>query len=249
MATDEQYVKLNPGRMGFEFRGTLALAEQSMLRDAFESAKKSMGSRRWNYRLRAKKIFWINLWQEDEEEIETRRGAVTIADPGLAKALARWSRQAVRKYCEPKAIIDGYGFIVNPRGTRQYQPWHLDISTDAAILVIPLTPFTDKNATEYITLPSNTPASALERVARDADEIDVRALTRKIDGVVVRQAIADPMSVLYMGRGTIHRGVPNTGEEDRIAFFISVHFIKDYARNYPYRSFSLNRYERSVESF
>ena len=220
-----------------------------MLRDAFASVKKNMGSRRWNYRLRAKKIFWINLWQEDEEEIETRRYAVTIPDPGLAKALAQWSRRAVKKYCEPKAIIDGYGFIVNPRGTRQYQAWHLDITTDAAILVVPLTPFTDKNATQYIELPSNTPADALEGAARNADEIDVRALARKVEGIVVRQVIADPMSVLYMGRGTIHRGVPNSGNEDRVAFFISVHFIKDYEKNYPYRSFSLNRYERSVESF
>jgi hypothetical protein len=246
---DEQYVKLDPARMGFEVRGTLAPIEQSMLRDAFESLKKNMGSRRWNYRLRAKKIFWINVWQEDEEEIESRRGAVTVTDPGLAKALAKWSRQAVRKYCEPKAIIDGYGFMVNPKGTRQYQEWHLDVTTDAAIVVVPLTPFTEMNATQYVLLPPDTPAGVLERVASNADEIDVRALARRVDGVAVRQAIADPMSVLYMGRGTIHRGVPNTGDEDRVAFFISVHFIKDYEKNYPYRSFSLNRYERSVESF
>ena len=246
---DEQYVKLDPSRMGFEVCGTLAPAEQSLLRDAFQSLKKNMGGRRWNYRLRAKKIFWINVWQEDEEDIETRRGAVTITDPELAKALAKWSRQAVRKYCEPKAIIDGYGYIVNPVGTRQYQEWHLDITTDAALLVIPLTPFTENNATQYVLLPPGTPRSALERIASNADEIDVRALARKIEGVVVRQAIADPMSVLYIGRGTIHRGVPNTGDDDRVAFFISVHFIKDYEKNYPYRSFSLNRYERSVESF
>lgn len=249
MANDERYVKLDPATMGFELRGTLVPSAQSMLRDVFERAKENMGARRWNYRRRAKKIFWINLWQEDEEEIETRRGTVTIADPGLARALHKWCRRAVRKYCERNAIIDGYGFIVNPMGTREYQAWHLDITTDAAILVIPLTPFTDRNATQYITLPSDTPEDALEEVASNTDEVNVRALARRVDGLMVHQAIADPMSVLYMGRGTIHRGVANTGTEDRIAFFISVHFIRDYQKNYPYRSYSLNRYERGVESF
>ena len=71
MVPDEKYVKLNPANMGFKFRGMLPEKQQSILFDAFESLKKNMGSRRWSYRLRAKKIFWINVWQEDEEDIET----------------------------------------------------------------------------------------------------------------------------------------------------------------------------------
>lgn len=246
---DEKYVKLSPATMGYKFRGKLPQKEQSLLYDSFELLKRNMGTRRWNYRLRAKKIFWINVWQEDEDDAETKRGAVEISDPRMARALDRWCRQAVRKYCERNAIIDGYGFIVNPKGTQQYQGWHVDSTTDAAAILIPLTPFTDKNGPQYITLPPDTPEDVLERVASDVDEVDVRALARRVDGLIVRQVIGDPMSVFYMGRGTIHRGITNTGEEDRVGFFISVHFIKDYEKNYPYRSYSLRSSERSVESF
>ena len=246
---DEEYVKLNPAKMGYKFRGMLPQKQHSILFDAFESLKRNMGTRRWNYRLRAKKIFWINVWQEDEEDIGVKRGAVEISDPRIARALDKWCRQAVRKYCERNAIIDGYGFIVNPKGTRQHQAWHIDSTTDAAGILIPLTSFTVNNAPQYITLPFDTPEDVLERVASDVDEVNVHALARQVDGLIVRQVIADPMSIFYMGRGTIHRGITNTGEEDRVAFFISVHFIKDYDKSYPYHSYSLRSSERSVEAF
>lgn len=246
---DEEYVKLDPAKMGYELCGMVPQKQHSILLDAFESLKKNMGSRRWNYRLRAKKIFWINAWQEDEEDIGTKRGAVEISDPSLAKALDKYCRQAVRKYCERNAIMDGYGFVVNPKGTRLHQAWHIDSTTDAAAVVIPLTSFTANNAPQYLTLPSDTPNDVLERVAKEVDEVDVNALARKVDGLMVRQVIGDPMSVFYMGRGTIHRGIRNTGEEDRVTFFLSVHFIKDYEKSYPYKSASLQRSERSVESF
>ena len=246
---DETYVKLNPAKMGYKVCGTVPPEQQSMLFEAFESLKTNMGSRRWNYRLRSKKIFWINIWQEDEDDIEAKTRTVEISEPRIARALGKWCRQAVRKYCEPNAIMDGYGLIVNPKGTRYNQTWHIDSTTDAAAIWIPLTPFTEKNATQYITLPPDTPDDVLERVAANVDEVNFPALARKVDRLIVQQAIADPMSVLYMGRGTIHRGIRNVGEDDRIAFFISVHFIKDYEKNYPYRSESLRRYESSVGAF
>jgi hypothetical protein len=246
---DETYVKLDPAKMGYKVCGTVPPEQQSMLFEAFESLKRNMGSRRWNYRLRSKKIFWINIWQEDEDDIEAKTRTVEISEPRIARALDKWCRQAVRKYCEPNAIMDGYGFIVNPKGTRYNQPWHIDSTTDAACIWIPLTPFTEKNATQYITLPSDTPEDVLERVAANVDEVNLPALARKIESLIVQQVVADPMSVLYMGRGTIHRGIRNVGEVDRIAFFISVHFIKDYEKNYPYRSESLRRYYSSVGAF
>jgi len=89
----------------------------------------------------------------------------------------------------------------------------------------------------------------LEQVASDVDEVDVDALARGVDYLIVQQVVAKPMSILYMGRGTIHRGIRNTGKDHRVAFFISVHFIKDYEKNYPYDSDSLRASEPSIESF
>jgi len=235
--SDKKYVKLNPKKMGFKFRGVVPPKRQSLLFDAFESLKKDMGAS-WNSRFEAKEIFWINIWQ-DEDDIEEDRDIREISDRKIATALDKWCRQATRKYCERKAIIDGYGFVVNPKGTQHHQPWHVDYTTDAAAIWIPLTPFTDKNATQYITLPSGTSEDVLEQVASDVDAVDIDALMRELDCLIVQQVVAKPMSILYMGRGTIHRGIPNTGEDDRVLFYISVHFIKDYDKNYPYEQESL----------
>lgn len=244
---DKDYVKLDPATMGYELRGTVAPPDRSMLVEAFAQARRDMGPRRWAYRMRARKIFWINLWQETDEDEDGRM--LELSDRKLAKTLDRWCRDAVARHCEPGAIVDGYAFIVNPKGTLRAQEWHIDSTTDAASLWIPLTPFTKKNATEYVTLPHDTPAPVLERLARHVDEVDMRALRKDVPGLVVRQALAEPMAILHMGRGTIHRGIRNTGDDDRVALMITVHFIKDYERNYPYRSAALRRSEPSVAAF
>ena len=238
---DKKYVRLNPKKMGFKFLGVVKPKRQSLLYGALKTVKKDMGAS-WKSRLAAKEIFWLKIWQDEAEEDSDIMG---ISDPKIAKALDKWCRKAARKYCGRNAIIDGYGFAVNPRGS-QYQPWHIDYATDCANLFIPMTPFTNKNATQYIALPSNTPEDVLEQVASDTDKVDVDALERGIDYLVIQQVVARPMSILYMGRGTIHRGIPNTGDDDRVVFYISVHFIKDYDKNYPYDSESLQYSESTV---
>ena len=246
MGNDKKYIKLNPHKMGFKFRGGVPRKEQSILSDALKALKKDMrGS--WQTRLSRKEIFWLNVWQ-DEDDIEDDSNLMHISDPEIAKALNKWCHKAARRYCEPKAIIDGYGFVVNPIGSK-HQVWHVDYTTDAAVVWVPMTPFTDKNAMQYITLPSNTPGDVLERVASNVDEVDVDALARGVDYLTVRQIVAKPMSVFYMGRGTIHRGIPNTGKEHRVTFYISVHFIKNYEKNYPYDAESMHGFEPSIAIF
>ena len=41
-------------------------------------------------------------------------------------------------------------------------------------------------------------------------------------GVSVRQLLAPPLSILKMDFGTIHRGIANQGDENRVLFWISV---------------------------
>ncbi|MBI3653648.1 MAG: hypothetical protein HY231_21665 [Acidobacteria bacterium] len=243
---DKKYVKLNPLNMGFQFWGVVPAKQQAMLLKAFETLKRDMGVR-WDSQLSEKEIFWLNVWQ-DEDDTEDDSDIIKIAEPKIAKALDKWCRKAVREYCEPHAILDGYGFVVNPVGSQQ-QVWHIDYTTDAAVVWIALTPFTDKNAVQFITLPSNTPRAVLEQLAVDVDEVEIETLARSVDYLTVQQIVAKPMSVFYMGRGTIHRGIANTGEDPRIAFYLSVHFIKDYEKNYPYNSESLQGSEAGVATF
>jgi hypothetical protein len=241
---DEKYIRLDPARMGFKFVGKVPTEQQSTLLRALEALKRDMGSA-WDSQLAAKEIFWLNIWQH-EDDIEDEADMMRLSDSTLGKTLDEWCRTAVEKYCEPGAIMDGYGFVVNPTGSR-HQVWHVDYTTDAAAIWIPITPFTDKNATQFLTIPSNTPEEVLEQVASAVDQVDVEALARELDYLIVQQIVAKPMSILYMGRGTIHRGIPNSGNDHRIGFYISVHFITDYAKNYPYENTGL--YEGGVAVF
>jgi len=243
---DKKYVKLNPKNMGVTFLGVLPPKRQSLLLDTLRILKRAMRAG-WASRLAAKEIFWLNLWQ-DEDDIEDDSEIMAISDQKIAKALDKWCRKATRKFCGRRAILDGYGFVVNPLGS-QHQLWHGDYTTDAAVVWIPITPFTDKNAVQCITLPQDTPKAILEAIASNVDEVDVNMVAHGVDYLIVQQMVAPPMSVLYMGRGTIHRGVPNTGREHRIAFFLSVHFIKDYDKNYPYKSHGLESSEPGVAIF
>jgi hypothetical protein len=223
---DRDYVKLQPATMGFRYVGTVPNEARPLLTRAYESVKREMGSK-WEAQIAAREICWMNIWPEDDEG-----DAMELADKALASELHAWCAKAVGQFAEKGAILDGYGFVVNPVGSKP-QAWHVDYTTDAAAIWIPLTQFTDRNATQFITLPETTPDDILEKVASNVDEVDVTALAKGVDHFQVHQIVAKPMSVLYMGRGTIHRGISNSGEDNRISFYISLHFIRDYSV-YPY---------------
>ena len=236
---DRDYVKLRPELMGFRYVGTVPQDARPLLTRAYEDLKRSMGAR-WDAQIAEKEICWMNVWQEDEEG-----DSMELSDKALAKELHDWCLKASEAFAEKGAIMDGYGFVVNPIGSKQ-QVWHVDYTTDAAAIWIPLTQFTDRNATQFITLPETTPEEALEKVASNVDAVDVDALARSVDHFQVHQIVARPMSVLYMGRGTIHRGISNSGDENRISCYISRHCIRDYS---VYPSYADARSEKAVVNF
>lgn len=244
---DKKFVKLKPWKMGFEYLGMVGRKRQLLLHQVLTNVQEGMG-REWDARLLAKEIFWLNLWQ-DEADAEEAVKVARVSSPEIAREIRRWCRKAVRNYCGRKAIMDGYGFIVNPKDSPAFQPWHIDYTTDAAVIWIPITQLTPENATEYITLPNDMPDTALEEVASYVDEVNINRLGNALEYYTISQLIAKPMSVLYMKRGTIHRGIPNRSGDHRIVFYISIHFIKDYERNYPYDADSYQGTEADVEIF
>ncbi len=213
--------------MGFFHRGTLPDEDQRTLTEAFEQLKASMGVD-YQRQTAAGEIFWLNVWQ-----IDPNGERMSLADPALDQRLKNLSTGLRDKFCEAGAIMNGYGYIVNPVGSKG-QVWHIDYTTDAAVLWIPVSPYTEHNATQFVRLPPNTPSEVLEDIASYVDEVDMDDVCRRVPLVEFCQIAAHPMEMLYMGRGTIHRGIPNTGDSDRIGFYVSVNFIKDYAANYPY---------------
>lgn len=224
---DQDYVELDPAVMGFTYRGKVAPAGEAILARAFEVLKAGMG-KSFDKQVKAGEIFWLNVWQDDDDSEN-----MSLGDDALAADLDALARALAREHAEAGAIVDGYGFIINPVGSKG-QVWHIDYTTDAAVVWVPVSRYTAHNATQFVTLPFDTPKGVLHDLAMCVDLVDLDALTRRVPHLRVQQVVAEPMSILFMGRGTIHRGVPNTDAEHRIGFYISVHYIEDHDANYPY---------------
>jgi hypothetical protein len=201
------------GPTGMACLGHLSEPERALLGAALESGRKKLGAL-WDASAAKREIFWINLWQRQNGEASlVLEGAVN---------LDRWVRDlAARGYEGEDVELDGYGFIMNPIGSKA-QPWHVDYTMGYSTIFIPLSKLTPDNCTRYAVLPPNVPAAALERVAANLDVIDLDALVEACGYVSVRQLLAPTFSIIKMDFGTIHHGVANTGNFERVVFWISV---------------------------
>lgn len=184
-----------------------------MLQGVLDSGRAKLGPA-WAASVARREIFWINLWQRSSDE-------EPIAVAGAAE-LDRWVRElADRAYAGEGAVLDGYGFIINPVNSRT-QPWHVDYTLDYSTLFIPLSPLTTQNATQYAVLPPGTLPALRSTAFANLDVIDLDGLIAACDYVSVRQLLVRPFSIVKMDFGTLHRGIANTGDFERIMFWISV---------------------------
>ncbi len=198
---------------GFELVGTVPPAQQELLAEIFESTVRLLQPQ-WEASLARQQIFWVNLWQRSGEG---RKLGVARIDE-----LDAWVRQLMNSFYTGQDIaLDGYGFMVNPTGTKS-QPWHVDYALDYATLYIPMSPLTPDNAIQYLVLPPTLPADSYDRAMRDLDHVNFDKLLQHSEVISVRQMLAPPFSIMKMDFGTIHRGVGNTGNFDRTLFWISV---------------------------
>jgi hypothetical protein len=120
-----------------------------------------------------------------------------------------------RHYAGEGADLDGYGLIVNPRGSRA-QEWHIDYASDYSTIFIPLSELTPENALQYAIVPEPPGEFA------DPDCIDMGELAAANPWVSIRQLLAPKWSMLRMDFAAVHRGISNTGSFDRYMFWISV---------------------------
>lgn len=203
----------NDGPAGMILFGQVAEPEHELLRTVLAAARRELGPA-WAASAAKREIFWINLWQRSG-------GAGPMALEGVP-ALDRWTRTlADRVYAGEGATCDGYGFIINPVGSRA-QHWHIDYTRDYSTIFIPLSRLTTQNCTQYAVLPPNVSPAALAQATANLDRVDFDTLAAVCDYVSVRQLLAPPGAIIRMDFGTIHRGVANTGDFERVMFWISV---------------------------
>jgi hypothetical protein len=198
---------------GMACYGTLSPDDQVLLRRALDAGRSALAAA-WAASAAKREIFWINLWQSSGES-----PAVALACAAELDASVR--RLAAAIYADQPATLDGYGFIVNPIGSKT-QPWHVDYTMDCSSVFIPLTRLTPQNSTQYLVLPAPVPEAARRAIAADLDVIDLGAVADACAFVSVRQLLAPPFSLLRLDFGAIHRGVANTGDFERILFYFSV---------------------------
>jgi phosphatidylglycerophosphate synthase len=196
---------------GMTLLGTVPGPEQELLTGAWHDVERLVESE-WSTSVARRAVFWINIWQRsgDGDRLAVERG----------EELDEWARQLVGHY-GPGVDLDGYGLIVNPVGSTS-QEWHVDYTLDYATIFVPLTELRPENALQYAILPPGIPETTYRRATADLDAVDLRQLVREGDWVSVRQLLAPPFSILKMDFGTIHRGVANQGDSDRVLFWISV---------------------------
>jgi hypothetical protein len=207
------------GPAGVACLGLVPKSQRELLRAVLEAGRRKLADA-WQASAAKRETFWINLWQRSG-------GAPPMQFEGVPE-IDRWARDLVnRVYTGADVECDGYGFIINPVGSKA-QPWHVDYTMDYSMIFIPLSRLTPQNCLQYAVLPPNAPAAAHAAVAANLDVVDLDALVELCDYVSVRQLLARPFSMLKLDFGTIHRGVANTGDFERVMFWISVIRRRDY---------------------
>jgi hypothetical protein len=202
----------------FKNLGILDASKQALLKGALEEWRSALGPR-WDQALAAKEIFWTNIWQLHPP---TKAEEKFRFSPDLTAAMLAWCMSLLPEhYPDDDVRLDGFGFIVNPMGSRT-QAWHIDYTRDYATVFIPLTPITPENATQYVVLSSDTSVASYVAATANLDKIDVDLLISSTPNITICQKLARPFTVLKMDFETIHRGIGNTGSFHRVNFWCSV---------------------------
>jgi phosphatidylglycerophosphate synthase len=215
-------VSFDDGPAGVQFLGVLRPEQRSLLEQAWQQTLAAIPGE-WRASLQGKKVFWVNLWQ--------RSGSGEKLSIPCIQEVDRWARELVNLHFDASAVeLDGYGLIANPVGS-DAQEWHVDYTADYSTIFIPLTELSVENAMQYAVLPRSLPSEAHRQAIANLDVVDLPALVQAGEWVSVRQLLANPFSLIKLDFGTIHRGIANTGDYDRVLFWIS--FIKRGARLPP----------------
>jgi len=215
-------VSFDDGPAGVQCLGVLPAEQQSLLERAWRESLTAIPAE-WRRSLERKSIFWVNLWQ--------RSGSGEKLAIACVEDVDRWARELLKLHFDTAAVeLDGYGLIANPVGSSA-QEWHVDYTADYSTIFIPLTAISVDNAMQYAVLPRSVPREAYRQATANLNAVDLPALVEAGEWVSVRQLLAKPFSIIKLDFGTIHRGIANTGDYDRVLFWVS--FIKRGARLPP----------------
>jgi len=197
---------------GMERIRSLDDSEQRLIQDAYASCRPHMPPR-------MPTIHWLNLYLNR---------AFTV-DHALRAPLHEWiTGTLAREYAGWAAVhILSYGFIVNPSGNPQGQPFHFDYSRTSSNLFVPLTRVSLANAIQFIREPlAHGPRFANDSFGTLEDILEAEGR----EAIEVAQLPCRAFSLVKLLPDTPHRGIPNTDDYDRTMLWITV---DDHAYDIP----------------
>ena len=130
--------------------------------------------------------------------------------------LAKLSRELAEAVHGAVVDFDGFGWTMNPAG-REPRNGILTYTLDDSNIFIP-PDSVERIERRAIVLPPAVSTDLMARATVDLDKIDVDLLYRESEWVSVRQLIAKPYSALKLDFETLHRGIANSGDSDRVMF-------------------------------
>jgi phosphatidylglycerophosphate synthase len=194
---------------GLSFMRKCVESEKNVLNSMYDKCKTIYNIPYQNER----EIYWVNIFYNGKMHPEFLKDTIRIQTETFVNSL-------VKEMFNEKRIILAYGFIIAPRNGNKDQRWHHDYGLDVSNLFIPMSRITQKNATQYV----RHPLGAGHGLHPDSDmyycEPSDMLNNLNLDYVEVNQMISLPYSIIKMYPGTIHRGISNNEDFDRLLFFI-----------------------------
>lgn len=217
-------------RRGVELLRRLDEGERGLLQAAFEGCRAGMPE---GVRL----IHWVNLFLNGEFMVDNPR------QRELHDWVTRTVGDAYREWEEVHILA--YGFIVNPAGNPDGQPFHCDYNATSSNLFVTMTPVSPRNAMQFIRQPfararldHKAEFGSLEDIL-DAEGCDV---------VEVAQLICRPFSLLRLLPDTPHRGIANGEDYDRVMFIVTVDTHPHVIRETAYFQYSSSEYRAAPDA-
>lgn len=189
-------------RRGMEILRRLPEDEQQLLRAAFDATRESTPRG-------ISAIHWVNLYLNGDFTVDHR----------WKSDLHAWVIRNVAEIYEswPELHLLAYGFITNPAGNAEAQPFHVDYTRTSSNLFVPLTRVSPRNATEFIA----QPLAGMDHKAEFGSVEDILDAEGR-DAIEVRQLVCRPYSLIVLQPDTPHRGIGNGEAYDRVVFFCTV---------------------------
>jgi len=154
-------------------------------------------------------INWINLYLNKR----------FLFQCDLSPAFDTWVKELVHEVFQDwkEHHIISYGFLFSPAHSTKDQKFHIDYTFTTSNLFIPLTKVTHKNGPQYI-----QPLHSMPDIFNEYGDIDNILEAEQISSIEIRQIVCKPFCLLQLLPGTIHRGICNSDDYDRIMFWVTV---------------------------